>query len=110
MATRDEVAARLDEVSLYLRDEYEEFGSSVKKERRAKAAAFRNGCVAQLNGKSLSTTDLGRYIDSETVDDAASRIDHEHRIKEFEEERDHLRFMVKYGLEEFVSIQTVGSR
>jgi hypothetical protein len=97
--TREEVAGRLQDISLTLRDEYGEFGEAIKVEREAKARAWKDTQTGTLGGARPNTTDSGRYMDAACLIEYGNRLDLEMRIKALEEERDHLRFIVKYGLE-----------
>lgn len=102
--TREELAGRLQDISLTLRDEYGEFGDAVRAERTAKATAWKATQTGTVNGQKLGTTDAGRYIEASTLMEHGNRLDIEMRIKALEDERDHLRFMVKYGMEEYVKV------
>lgn len=97
-----EVAHRLQELSLFLRDSYSDLRDAIRAEKETKAAAWKSGLTKSLHGKPMGSTDLGRYIESEAVDDVCNRVDIEQQIHAYEEERDHLRFLLKYGLVEFI--------
>lgn len=99
---REEAAHRLQELSLFLRDEFSVYADLLGEEKEAKALAFKEGQSGTLRGKPLGTTDMTRYIESCALLHTRHRIESEQRIAAYEEERDHLRFMLKHGLIEFI--------
>lgn len=102
-----EVAQRLDEISIELRDEYRELAEKLSLEKKRKNASFRSTFGRQSNGKLLNTTDVGRFMDVDADEPARERIEIEGNISALEEERDHLRFFIKYGLTEFARLERV---
>lgn len=97
MATREELAIQLNDNRTALHDAYVRRGELSRLSLKQRAESIK----AELLGRG-SVAGADRRADIDTVDIAADLARLSANIINLEDERDHLRFVIKHGLEGFV--------
>ena len=97
MATREELAQQLNKTSRALRDAYVRHGELSRTNLSQRTQSIKSEL---MGGGSVSGAD--RRADIDTVDVAKDIARTVAEIKSLEERRDHLRFVIKHGLEDYL--------
>lgn len=94
---RSEIARRLTAVSEQLQSTYDAFSLVLQQNTKIRVSTFKNELI---QGSSVSHAERMAEIHAESITVDITRL--KFTIQRLEEERDNYRFMIKYGLEEFV--------
>lgn len=94
---RAEIAHRLNLVSSELSKSYETLAMVMEQQIRARVSTFKSEL---LEGSSVSHAERIAEINTQSL--SVDIVKHKSRIQSLEERRDNYRFLIKYGLEEFI--------